>query len=303
MPVSKHATKTKRGKQVTYNDGDLDIIKAELAKGLTPGKIVEVHKVRGWTLRTAQRWVQKIKKGEDVATKRKTGGGRKLLEPDLAHRIPTTRGNTDGTVAGNLKKIARSVNTSYHRARYAATKKLHLKNVCKVKGSRITAKQEADRVERCKETQRLFFRKKNPILLEDVWFSDEKIFTSTPKSQSARNDRVQIPNNMRKADLRADAIARGVAPHSLSLMVAWSASIQGKVAPNFAPKGPYIDQVYYKNRILAERFLPQITLVAGQRPFHFRQDKAKPHYAEQTAKWLDQHMKGWIKPWMSKGGT
>ena len=124
-----------------------------------------------------------------------------------------------------------------------------------------------------------------------------------PKSQSARNDRVQIPNNMRKAGLSADTIVRGVAPHSLSLMVAWSVSIQGKVAPHFAPKGTYISQVYYKDRILAECFLPQIKLVAGQRPFHFQQDKAKPHYAEQTAKWLDQHMKGRIKPWMSKGGA
>ena len=112
MPVVEHATKTKRGKQVTYNDGDLDIIEAELARGLAPGKIAGVRKVRGWTLRTVQRWAQKIKKGADVTTERKAGGGRKLLEPDLARRILPACGSSDGTVAGNLKKIARSVNTS-----------------------------------------------------------------------------------------------------------------------------------------------------------------------------------------------
>ena len=87
--------KNEARKQVTYNDGDLDIIKAGLARGLTPGKIVEVRKVRWWPLRTAQRWAQKMKKGEDVATKPKAGGGRKLLEPDLAHRILATCGIAD----------------------------------------------------------------------------------------------------------------------------------------------------------------------------------------------------------------
>ena len=43
-------------------------------------------------------------------------------------------------------------------------------------------------------------------------------------------------------------------------------------------------------------------MVAGQRPFHLQLDRAKPHYEKETAKWLVQHMKGWIKPWMSKGG-
>ena len=71
-----------------------------------------------------------------------------------------------------MKRIARSVNTSYHRARYAATKTFHLGN----------GDQEADRAERCEEIQRLFPREKNPVAIENVWFSDEKIFTSMPKS-------------------------------------------------------------------------------------------------------------------------
>ena len=54
--------------------------------------------------------------------------------------------------------------------------------------------------------------------------------------------------------------------------------------------------------MLASHFYPQIRIAAGDQPFVWMQDQAKPHVAAATQKWLGRHMKGWLKCWPSKGG-
>ena len=135
-------------------------------------------------------------------------------------------------------------------------------------------------------------KKTNPLSLRSIWFSDEKVFTAAPKRQGTRDDRALIPSNVRKGDVSASVIMKGVTAHPVSLMVGRRVSSQGRIQPHFAPKGVYINGDYYWE---------QIKLAAGDEHFLLQQDQAKPRYTPENQAWLNRHMKGWLKPWMNKG--
>ena len=135
-------------------------------------------------------------------------------------------------------------------------------------------------------------KKTNPLSLRSIWFSDEKVFTAAPKRQGTRDDRALIPSNVRKGDVSASVIMKGVTAHPVSLMVGRRVSSQGRIQPHFAPKGVYINGDYYWERI---------KLAAGDEHFLLQQDQAKPRYTPENQAWLKRHMKGWLTPSMNKG--
>ena len=82
------------------------------------------------------------------------------------------------------------------KAPYAQVRRIcesHFKNVSKAKGARMSYGNQGNRANFSKEVSAMM-----PSKLEDMWFSDEKTFTSIPKNQGARNDRVLIPTGKKK---------------------------------------------------------------------------------------------------------
>ena len=82
------------------------------------------------------------------------------------------------------------------KAPYAQVRRIcesHFKNVSKAKGARMSYGNQGNRANFSKEVSAMM-----PSKLEDMWFSDEKTFTSMPKNQGARNDRVLIPTGKKK---------------------------------------------------------------------------------------------------------
>ena len=295
------ATRGERGKQVKYSDSDLELVRSATSEGMTAPQIINRYQDRGWRLRAVRRWAEGIKNGGEMTTKRSAGGGRKMKNPGLETQIQGML-NADGqTISANVRGLARKLDVPRHQARYVLKKKLCLKSAAKVKGARMTEKNRSNRLVNATAILGMMEKKTNPLSLRSIWFSDEKIFTAEPKSQGTRNDRVLIPSNMRKGDVSASVIMKGVTAHPVSLMVGRRVSLQGRIQPHFAPKGVYINGDYYREHMLAGCYYPQIKLAAGDEHFAFQQDQAKPHCAPQNQAWLNRHMKGWLKPWMNKG--
>ena len=61
-----------------------------------------------------------------------------------------------------------------------------------------------------------------------------------------------------------------------------------------------MDADHCRDRMLAERYYPQIKPAAGARKFVFQQDRARPYFTPENCKWLDRHMKGRLKFWPRK---
>ena len=55
-----------------------------------------------------------------------------------------------------------------------AVKQLGLKSVSKMKGSRMSQKNIADRLQCCEKIHKMLGDGKKPLKLESIWFSDEK---------------------------------------------------------------------------------------------------------------------------------
>ena len=62
-----------------------------------------------------------------------------------------------------------------------------------------------------------------------------------------------------------------------------------------------IDAAYYTEQMLAENFLPQITIAANGQKFVWQQDLARPHIAKSTFRRLNRNVKGHLNVWPSKG--
>ena len=292
----------KRGKYAVISDDDMAIIKrAVLEDRANSSDIVKKQLVDSKiSPRTMRSIVAKIKRGVAVraGAKRAPGGGRKF-NPELVKKVQEMK-NPDGeTISSNVRAIARSLKAPYTQVRRICES--HFKNVSKAKGARMSSKNQEDRANFSKEISAMMNKKKNPLKLEDLWFSDEKMFTSMPKNQGARNGRVLIPKGKKKCDIQSKYMVRGCPSHCVQVMVGWCISLQGRIQPYFLPKSTTIDADHYRDRMLAECYYPQIKLAAGARKFVFQQDRARPHFTPENCKWLDRHMKGWLKIWPNKG--
>ena len=189
----------KRGKYAVISDDDMAIIKrAVLEDRANSSDIVKKQLVDSKiSPRTMRSIVAKIKRGVAVraGAKRAPGGGRKF-NPELVKKVQEMK-NPDGeTISSNVRAIARSLKAPYTQVRRICES--HFKNVSKVKGARMSSKNQEDRANFSKEISAMMNKKKNPLKLEDLWFSDEKMFTSMPKNQGTRNDRVLIPKGKKK---------------------------------------------------------------------------------------------------------
>ena len=285
-----------------YTGEQLSLMKTLVTEeGMTAPRMLKTYPSMQWGKRTLERLVAKIKRGEELVAGRAAGGGRKMKDPGLLQQARDLK-NADGqTISAGIKPLARKLGCSRKQAR-TVVKKLGLKSVPKVRGRRMSQKNKEDRLSFSEHALKRMARKRDPLLLRTIWFSDEKIFTAAPRSQGTRKDRVLIPSNMKKSEVDGSVIVRGVANHGLSQMVGWRVGQQGRLMPYFLPKKTFIGGKLYREQMLSH-YYPQIAIAASgkQEPFVFMQDKATPHGTPENTRWLGQNMKGWLKHWPNKG--
>ena len=116
--ATKGATK-QRGKQVAYMQADLDWLKdAVLPRGSTAAQIASEQASKRWAIRTARRFAQKIKNGNDPSVERKAGCGPKAKDSDSAKRLRSF-GSAGWVIMGNARGLARRAQASYPQFRRA----------------------------------------------------------------------------------------------------------------------------------------------------------------------------------------
>ena len=96
---------------------------------------------------------------------------------------------------------------------------------------------------------------------------------------------------MKKADVEAQYIMRGVPPHGLSVKVGWCVSPRGRIQPYVLPPKTYINEQLYS----MGSYMPQIRHVVNGRPLIFSQDRRTRRFSKGTVRRLNKNAKGWLQ--------
>lgn len=217
------------------------------------------------------RWLQRLAKGSSISDKKRDGRPRTVRTKKLLKRVRQRyRRNPRRSVRSEAKKlkIARS---TLHRA---ITRDLGFKAFKRCKRAGLTAAQKEKRLERC----RILLRRFTDETVENIVFSDEKIF-SIEQKLNAQNDRVyaakleDIPYHIRTVSQFAQ---------SEGVMIWAAASANVKFPLVFVKKGVKIDADYYRREILDGTVNVWAPILLPDRNWTYQQDGAPAHTANIT---------------------
>ena len=169
---------------------------------------------------------------------------------------------------------------------------LKLKHFRRVKGQRLGAAQKRKRAERAKAI--LDSVNKGKLAIEDIIFSDEKIFCLRDKS-SPQNDGLWMSAGTRKKDIPPELLVKEVETYSKGTMVGLAAGIRFKGSPVFVAQGATINTNVYID-ILEKNYFPEIMAAKGAK-WVFQQDGASSHTSKDTMEFLKQNAPGIIEFW------
>jgi len=168
----------------------------------------------------------------------------------------------------------------------------NLKLKC-LKRQELTSANLDARLKRCKQLLRKF-----PIHTVDfIWFTDEKVFTVAPPSNT-QNDQVYVPSTTLKRNVNAERLLRTRPTFSHSVMVSVTVSKLGCSDLFFVAPGVKVDGAYYRDTLLTQQMLPAIRRMSGHSRdcFVFQQDSAPAHRALDTIQLLCRETPDFIRP-------
>jgi len=137
---------------------------------------------------------------------------------------------------------------------------------------------------------------------ENIWFSDEKIFTVQPPINT-QNDRVYAATS-KKSSVSSRRLIMGCKHFSENRMASVAVSKAGKTSVHFVDKETKVDANYYHETLLRRCLLPEIRQKSGDH-FMFQQDGAPSHRAKSTVEFLQRTVPNFIEPsvWSPTGRT
>ena len=150
-----------------------------MGQNMKPSQILKMFPRKGWAIRTLQRVVGKIKYGEETIPGRRPGRDRPVQDPTLVAKASALfkfRWGYDKPWGGPACPKARL----YEEAGPVRGKKLNLKSVAKVKGSRMSEKNRTDRKNFADYALMRMGAVRNPMRLETIWFPTKKLSPPNP---------------------------------------------------------------------------------------------------------------------------
>jgi len=126
-----------------------------------------------------------------------------------------------------------------------------------------------------------------------IWFTDEKLFTVAAPSNT-QNDRVYVPDGVRKKNIAPSRLLRCRPTFSSSLMVSVGVSAVGRTDLHFIDAGVKINGQYYREVLLMQKLLRDIKEFSDY--FIFQQDSAPAHHAKETVDLLKRETPDFIPP-------
>lgn len=276
-----------------FSNEDKIIIKHyRLDKGYGRKRLLREFPDRGWTSGGLDDLLRRI--DERGTTERQAGSGRPRSARSeeniqVVRDEIVSQEDAPGTHA-TPSEIAKHMDISESSVRRIAREDLNLKPFKLLKGQKLTALNEEKRVERSRKLLRHL-----PIArLERTFFSDEKLFkVSEPLNN--QNNRVYASIREPKSSIDDERLYSNRSAFPKSVMVSVAVSKLGKTSIYFVDQGAKVNQVYYRDNLLAH-MIPEMNRLAGYGHYIFQQDGARAHTAKATIEYLQQNVPELLLP-------
>ena len=263
-----------------------------LSKGYGARRLLTEFPDKGWKLGSIDHLLKKIRKTGTVD--RQPGSGRPRLV-----RVDENIGKVENLVLSqedkpkthrSIRKISRETGIHRSTVHRIIHRDLQLKCLKRRRAQLLSEPNRVTRLARCKQ----LLKKYDDSAVDFIWFTDEKVFTVEPPSNS-QNDRVYVPVRTKKRLIEPSRLLRTRSTFSQSLMVSVAVSKMGVTQLIFVDPGVKVNGQYYRDVVLAQQMLPAIKHVAGD-AFVFQQDSAPTHRARATIQLLQQETPDFIGP-------
>lgn len=220
------------------------------------------------------------RKTGDVQEKKKQGRPRTVNTRKSRGIIKKRITRNDGV---SLNKMAKSLGMARSTLQSIVHNDLGLKSYRLLNGQQLTDQAKQKRLEKCKELKK-FFRVRR---LEDVLWSDEKVFT-IEVAKNSQNHRQLLSPGLKNSRRRKFA-TKTLFPKSL--MVWGGVSANGTTELIFIDKSIKINAKTYQDEIIKKAIIPWKQINPGM---IFQQDWAPAHGAKSTLAFLDTKIKDYL---------
>jgi len=187
------------------------------------------------------------------------------------------------------REIQKVTGISRSSVRHIAKRGLRL-NVFRRKKAQLLSDVDCQKRIKCYKT---LLRRRRLLNVDNIWFSDEKIFTVQPPTNT-QNDRVYTAAS-KKSSVASRRLIKGRKHFSESVMASVAVSKAGKTSVHFIDKGTKVDGSYYRETLLQRCLLPDIRQKSDDH-FVFQQDGALSHRAKPTVEFLQRTVPNFIEP-------
>ena len=276
-----------------FSKEDKIIIKHyRLDKGYGRKKLLNEFPGKDWSAGGLDKLLRKIDETQSV--ERKAGSGRprtarteeniEIVEELICSREDEPKSHK------TPREIARETGISHSSVRRIAKFDLNLTPFKRVKGQKLSAKDEEKRKKRAAKLLRIVLKRS----LKKTFFTDEKIFTvDTPRN--TQNDRVYA-DVTKKNEISDERLYTTKSTFPKKIMVSVGISQLGKTSLFVLEPGAKVNGQYYRDELLA-KMIPEMDAISGG-DYIFQQDGARAHTAKDTIKYIKDNMPDYIPPEM-----
>ena len=157
-----------------------------------------------------------------------------------------------------------------------------------VQSQELSGKQMATRLEICKEWAAALAS--GSLILEDIWFSDEKFFRLSGGTKAPQNHRVWVSKSATKKNMSGLKVVKPQKKKTKGVMISLATNMNACTLPCFVKPGIKINTAYYLS-MLEDHFVPEITYRhTTPRPWVWQQDNAPSHVSKEALQWINRHI-------------
>ena len=259
--------------------GIIELFKA----GRTHAEIMKSLRFPGSRRKFVYRTIRRYKETGGAVDRARSGRPRTVRTPQLKKVV---RERIRRNPRRSMRKMALDLKISDFSIRKVVRTDLEMRSYKRKKVHFLSGPVKEKRLLRCKGE----LGKHASCGLENILFSDEKIFTIHEASNS-QNDRIIAPTTGSDKEMLR-YVPRLQKP--LSVMVWAGISASGRTPLVFVPSGVKINASSYRELILEPVVKNLGQTVFNEKSFVFQQDGAPAHTANSTQDWLRRNIPGFI---------
>lgn len=254
-------------------------------------KILREFPNRNWKLASVSRLLRKMRENNGNFERKEGSGRPRSVRTERNIEIVRRNIKSPVNLPGSSKSpriIEKEYDIKRSSVRRIVKEDLNLKSYKRMYVHKISEESKRSRLDRCISLQRRFRRNEN---VNNIWFTDEKMFYLRPPKNS-QNNRL-YDNVAKKANISSDRLLVEQGHFVPGVMVSLGVSKLGKTSVIFIDAGAKINSRVYCHEVL-EIMLPELEIF--QDYYVFMQDGAPAHRSQYTINFLMQQCPEIIAP-------